>query len=114
MSETTIKNAIMKKLRLGRGFFYRAGASTYSKSGISDIMGTYFGFAVAIEVKTPVAWKTKNNGRTSNQIKFHSQVENAGGFVATVCSVRQTEEFLGSIEESIVLQYGESFLEGLR
>lgn len=104
----------MAFLRKQRGFWYRAGAGAYSRSGISDIMGTYYGHTVAIEVKTPVSFKTKNYGRTPNQVEFHRMVDANGGFSATVCSVSQVEEFLKLIEDQIAQEHGESYLSELR
>lgn len=114
VNETSIKDAIMKLLGKSRGFWYRAGASAYSRSGISDIMGVFYGVTVAIEVKTPAAFKTKDNGRTKNQSEFLQKVNAAGGIGVTVCSVHQVSELLKQVEQDLALRFGESWLAELR
>lgn len=97
MTETAIKAKIMAALK-GRGFFFRAGAGPYSRSGVSDILGVYNGRFVAIEVKTPEVYRGKLNGATENQARFHTLVEDAGGFGRVVASVQGALDFLDHID----------------
>jgi penicillin-binding protein-related factor A (putative recombinase) len=77
-------------------------------------MGTYFGFTVAFEVKTPVAYRGKNNGLTANQIAFKNDVTANGGFAFVVCAIHQVEEALQYVETRIVELLGEPYLAALR
>jgi hypothetical protein len=77
-------------------------------------MGTYYGFTVAIEVKTPEDFRGKDNGRTKNQTEFANKVNAAGGYAVTVCSVRQVLELLKQIESDLAVQFGESYLQVLQ
>ena len=101
MTETSVKDAIMKLLAKAGGFFWRVGSSPYQKSGCPDIMGVYRGFPIGIEVKTPEAYKKKDLGRTANQVLFMNRLEDNGALVITVCSVQQVQEFLEELKESL-------------
>lgn len=104
----------MKSLSKDRGFFYRSGASPYQRSGVSDIMGVYYGFIIAIEVKTPEAMKRKDRGCTKNQLLFQQLVAANGGFATVVCSVDQVREFMRLVTERIETICSLHYLEGLR
>ncbi len=114
MNETAIKDKIVKFLNANRGFFWRAGAGPYSRAGVCDIMGTYYGFTVGLEVKTPEAFRTADFGRSKNQRDFQNSINAAGGWATTVCSVSQVEEFLKLIEGDLAARFGEAYLVGLR
>lgn len=104
MTETAIKAKIAAALK-GRGFFFRAGAGPYSRSGVSDILGVYQGHFVAIEVKTPEAYRGKLNGATANQVRFHESVIKEGGFARVVDSVEAALAFLEEVDWTINRRY---------
>lgn len=97
MTETAIKAKIAAALK-GRGFFFRAGAGPYSRSGVSDILGVYKGHFVAIEAKTPEAYATRCRGASANQARFLEMVQAKGGYSMIVCSAQQAVEFLDHID----------------
>lgn len=101
MTETAIKKRIMEALARRGGFFYRAGAGAYSKAGIADIIGVYRGRFVAIEAKTPAAYKKVNAGATKNQADFLDRVCMHGGFARVACTVAQVEQFIDEIDEEL-------------
>lgn len=101
MSETNIKNSIMKYLKTEGGFWWRTGSSPYQRSGIPDICGMYRGFFCAIECKTPDAFNKANRGLTANQVLFMNRLEDNGALVMTVCSVQQVREFVQELKESL-------------
>lgn len=101
MTETSIKDAIMRFLSKEGGLFWRVGSSPYQRSGCPDILGVYKGFSIGIEVKTPEAFKKKDNGCTANQVQFMNKMEDNGALVIVVCSVQQVREFLQELKESL-------------
>lgn len=101
MTETSIKDAIMRFLSKEGGLFWRIGSSPYQKSGCPDILGIYRGFMIGLEVKTPEAFKKKDLGRTANQVLFMNRLEDNGALVMTVCSVQQVQEFVQELKESL-------------
>lgn len=113
-NETSIKKDIMRYLYTQRGHWWRSGATSYGRSGVSDILGTYYGMTVAIEVKTPEAFRKKDSGRTKNQTEFLNSVIAAGGIGATVCSVRQVSELLKAVESDLAARFGEPYMQALR
>jgi len=101
MTESSIKDAIMLFLK-GEGIFaWRVGSSPYQRSGVPDILGVYRGFLIAIEVKTPEAYKKKDLGRTANQVLFMNRLEDNGALVITVCSAQQVGDFVQELKESL-------------
>jgi hypothetical protein len=110
MNETAIKTKIIKFLDNTPGFWWRAGAGPYSRAGVCDIMGTYYGFTVGLEVKTPEAFRTADFGRSKNQRDFQNSINAAGGWATTVCSVSQVEDFLKLIREDLAVRFGEAYL----
>ena len=95
MNETAIKAMIMKLLTQVRGsYFWRNAASAFGRAGASDILGLVNGRFVAIEVKTPEAYRKLNQGATASQMAFIANIKNNGGVAAVVCSVEQVRELL--------------------
>lgn len=78
MSETDIKNALMRVLRLTypEGLFWRNFGGAYSHAGVPDILGVVDGWSIGIEVKTPARIK---NGATPTQLAFGKKFIAAGG-----------------------------------
>jgi Holliday junction resolvase len=101
LSESTIKDSIMAFLRKEGGHFWRVGSSPYQRSGCPDILGIYRGFAIGLEIKTPEAFKKKDNGCTANQLVFMKKMEDNGALVLVACSVDQVREFLSELKESL-------------
>src|SRR5271154_1005157 len=101
MTESSIKDAIMRLLSKEGGFFWRVGSSPYQRSGCPDIMGVYRGFPIGIEVKTPEAYMKKDLGRTANQVLFMKRLEDNGALVISACSVDQVRGFLRGLKESL-------------
>lgn len=98
MTETALKAKIAAALK-GRGFFFRAGAGPYSRSGVSDILGVYRGYFVALEVKTPEAAKKKNQGASENQLRFIDSVNHGGGCARVVWNVAQVLSLLDELDQ---------------
>ena len=68
----------------------------FSKPGMSDIFAVQpkTGRFVAIEVKTPKAYRGKDNGCTPWQLSYIESVNIKGGIAFVACSTKQVAEVL--------------------
>lgn len=111
MTETSIKNAIIKALRKEGLFCWRAGASPYQRSGVADILGVCKGRIIAFEVKTPEAINRSNKGLTENQKFFLDEINRHEGFGFVVSSAAQAVAIALDIRDHLLLGQYESFEE---
>jgi hypothetical protein len=71
------------------------GGDPYQENGISDILGCYHGYFVAIEVKQP------GEEATPLQKLFLREVGDVGGFTCVAESVEDVVQLLGKIDRRI-------------
>lgn len=95
-----IYNGAVYDQRQGR---YRANNNKFRPKGIPDIMGSFNGRPIAIEVKT-------TSGRLSlEQVAMHAVLQSFGWHIAVCRSVSDAQEFLNVISaEYLELTQGES------
>ena len=97
--ETKVKAAIKKYLlRIDGGYFFSVPASRFSTHGIPDILGSYRGWFVALEVKSPEAYHKPQHNLSVHQQRFLQQLELTGAVAACVCSVDQVRELIEGLE----------------
>lgn len=95
--ESDISTHIQKFLKTRNGWKGWKASDRYSK-GISDRVGSFFGFMVCIEQKRP------GNLPTPSQEEFIKEHVTNGAYGTYVTSVEQVEEFLNKVETDIYLR----------
>lgn len=98
-TEAAIQRKIINYLRkdLKQGFWFKIPQGKYSMTGISDILGCFYGHFIALEVKRPGQKMTKL------QSWFQKTVREQGGTAETVCSVEETKEVLENVRTRLRL-----------
>ena len=92
MKESDLVRKIIKHLNnLEECFFFKHHGSMYSKAGVSDLIGTCRGRAVALEVKVG------KNKATPIQMEFLNRWEKAGGIGAVVFSLEDAMNVITSL-----------------
>jgi len=84
MTEGQLQDRVLKRLRQGGGRWINVHGGAYQSPGVSDILGCYYGFFVAIELKSPEKTGDVRNHLTQPQRNFLQQIKDNGGktFVA--------------------------------
>jgi penicillin-binding protein-related factor A (putative recombinase) len=83
------------------GSVYRNGRMVqFSRVGSGDVLGVYHGLLISIETKTG-----RDKARPA-QIKFASDVHEAGGFACFVTDIDEAIEFLESIDKFVFERSG--------
>lgn len=75
-------------------FYFSVPVGPHSRAGISDIICCYQGKFLSIEVKSPAAYKRKDNGRSPAQLKFGMDIYYAGGHALTSCAPEGIKEYI--------------------
>lgn len=74
---------------------YRKNNSKFRRNGVSDIIGFYKGFFIALEVKTPTRRKV-----VSDEQKYFIECARANGQIGfVVCSVEETRDVLAIVND---------------
>jgi hypothetical protein len=75
-------------------FYFSVPASPFGKAGISDIICSFNGEFLAIEIKSEEAYTQEGHNLSVSQLIFKKLVENSGGIWVCVCSVSSLKEEL--------------------
>jgi len=96
--ETKVKKAVLGRLKaVPFCYAYSSPVSMYGKSGIADIIAIIDGNYIAIECKTPLAYRSKNHGCTKNQLTFQEHVQDACGQYWVISCLTDLEQHLDRI-----------------
>jgi penicillin-binding protein-related factor A (putative recombinase) len=84
MLEKDLQARVLKRLRQGGGQWLNMHGGAFQTPGISDIVGCYYGYFVAIELKKPGLGGIVGDHLTPAQRNFLQQIKDNGGitFVA--------------------------------
>lgn len=99
MGEVLLESALTKKIRQKLDKIYgpsrlwvrKIHGNPYQIRGLPDLIGTYQGYFIAMEVKKP-------GGRTTDLQAFTmQQIRAAGGYATVIHSVEEAVAFLGTV-----------------
>lgn len=97
-SEKSLQTSVLKYLRtLPCGFFENRSPGPYTKSGVADITGTWYGRSIAIELKAP----SKPPTPSPAQQAYLEAVKHAGGFVLVANKLDTVKWFIQNVREVI-------------
>lgn len=83
--EAKLSRRIMDALRLEGYFCFKVHGSEFMMAGLPDIIVCAGGLFIGLETKMP-----QSRGNVSpRQTLVHSQIDNAGGIAAVVCSPQE-------------------------
>lgn len=91
--ESTIVKAILKRLRDAGAFAEKIHGNEYTRIGMPDILASYRGVFIGIEVKQPRKYPTES------QLQVLGEIRNSGGSTAWMNNVNQVDPFLREIDE---------------
>lgn len=75
-------------------FYFSVPASPFGKAGIADIICSFNGEFLAIELKSEEAYNKQEHNLSIPQLVFKKMVEDSGGIWMCVCSVNTLKEEL--------------------
>lgn len=100
LPEEIVVKDIEKLLKSREAWFYKTHGDAFGKSGIPDIIVSYNGVFITLEVKR------HNGGKQSELQKFHqSEIRSSGGICEFITDVSQVEEILDGIDKDMVLSW---------
>lgn len=94
MNESTLVKKQIALIKRRGGHANKIHGGPQQRAGISDILGCYRGYFLALESKTP---KNKR-GLTPLQSRYLERIREAGGIAEEVRSVREVSEILDGID----------------
>ncbi len=95
--ESAVTKRIRKKLKDKYGksiWIFKTHGGADQIRGLPDLIGTYRGYSIAMEVKKPGA-----GGATELQAFTMQQIRAAGGYATVIHSYEEAEDFLGTVPE---------------
>lgn len=100
LPEEIVVKDIEKLLKNRGAWFYKTHGDAFGKSGIPDIIVSYRGVFVSLEVKR------HSGGKQSELQKYHQQeIIKSRGICEFITDVSQVEEILDEIDENIILNW---------
>lgn len=97
-SEKSLQSSTLKWLRsLPCSHWENRSPGAFTASGVADIVGTYYGRTVAIELKAP----SKPVTPTPAQQAYLESVRRAGGFIHCANSLKDIKGFIMRVQETI-------------
>lgn len=96
VNENKVKERIKDYLEYLRPkmFYFSVPASPMGRAGVADIICTFNGEFIAIEVKSEEAYQLLGHNMSVAQMLFRNLVEESGGVYMCVCSVEMLREEL--------------------
>jgi Holliday junction resolvase len=98
LTEKQLQTLVMKKLRERGGEWVLYPRTRYAKAGVSDILGVYRGYAVAIELKPP---ENISYDLTPLQGEFLMRWATAGGEFIVAREWDFIEKFLSKLDARV-------------
>lgn len=91
--ESKLSRKIMDRLRLEGWFAFKVHGSEYMMAGLPDIMVCAEGRFIGLETKMPA----ERGNVSPRQSLVHSQIENAGGVAAVICSPQEAVDVVNGV-----------------
>ena len=93
LPEEIVVKDIEKLLKSREAWFYKTHGDAFGKSGIPDIIVSYRGYFISLEVKR------HNGGKQSELQKYHQEeIRKSDGVCEFITDVVQVEELLHNID----------------
>ena len=92
--ESRLQSRIMKFLKNYGGVWINVHGGMFQTSGVPDIIGCLDGRFYAFEIKTPDKFKRKDHNLSALQKGMLSDLREAGGRAASVCSVARVHTLI--------------------
>lgn len=81
------------------GFYFKSHGGPYQRIGLPDIMGSYQGRFVGIEVKRP----DKRNNTTASQKRVLFEIKNSGGISGVATSIDEVRRIMDEAIQGEIL-----------